>query len=138
MKYRDMVTALRKLIKRWFWPRLVNPLTPKIHIQILNIDIHTKHFHLGDQSTYWKVIFKKWGKGENVNINILFHVKIKPLTKEHHIIQGKHDKITDLMFQASVFSLCLFSDNYHIYIFMSNKYKKFCIEKTAIILSLTR
>ena len=30
------------------------------------------------------------------------------------------------MFQASVFSLCLLSDNYHIYIFMSNKHKKFC------------
>ena len=30
------------------------------------------------------------------------------------------------MFQASVFSLCLLSDNYHIYIFMSNKQKKFC------------
>ena len=29
------------------------------------------------------------------------------------------------MFQASVFSLCLLSDNYHIYIFMSNKHKKF-------------
>ena len=40
------------------------------------------------------------------------------------------------MFQASVFSLCLLSDNYHIYIFMSNKHKKFCIKKTAI-LSLT-
>ena len=40
------------------------------------------------------------------------------------------------MFQASVFSLCLLSDNYHIYIFMSNKHKTFCVQKTAI-LSLT-
>ena len=40
------------------------------------------------------------------------------------------------MFQASVFSLCLLSDNYHIYIFMSNKHKKFFIQKIAN-LSLT-